>query len=150
MKASDVFPPATLRAADIAGRDPIVTIDKVTVWDFDGERKPLIHFRAAREKATKQAKDRAVSRQVSQHVAARDGRKCRACAKAVDMTSPDLLKRGHLHHIRYRSRGGQDDPANLVTLCAICHADVHAHRLTVTGNAESSLTFAREEKVWHG
>lgn len=51
MRASDVFPPATLRAADIAGRMPILTIDKVTVWDFDGERKPLIHFRAPCAKA---------------------------------------------------------------------------------------------------
>jgi hypothetical protein len=45
VKASNVFPSATLRAADIEGHEPIVTIDKVTMQDFNGERKPLITFR---------------------------------------------------------------------------------------------------------
>ena len=45
MKANDVFPSATLRAADIEGHEPIVIIDRVTIQEFDGEKKPLIHFR---------------------------------------------------------------------------------------------------------
>lgn len=32
----------------------------------------------------------------------------------------------HTHHIRPQGAGGSDDPANLATLCAGCHAKVHA------------------------
>lgn len=31
----------------------------------------------------------------------------------------------HVHHRLPRSMGGQDDPANLVTLCSACHAGLH-------------------------
>ena len=54
-----------------------------------------------------------------------------------------LLKRGHLHHIRFRSRGGETDPANLVTLCAGCHAEQHAGRFDVRGSARAGI------EVWH-
>ena len=33
-----------------------------------------------------------------------------------------------LHHKKFRSRGGSNDPINLVPLCLKCHADVHAYR----------------------
>jgi 5-methylcytosine-specific restriction endonuclease McrA len=33
----------------------------------------------------------------------------------------------HVHHVRPRSRGGGDEPANLVSLCGQHHAWVHAH-----------------------
>ena len=32
----------------------------------------------------------------------------------------------HVHHIRFRSRGGSNAPSNLITLCEMCHADLHA------------------------
>lgn len=31
----------------------------------------------------------------------------------------------HLHHIKFRSRGGEDEPGNLVTLCVECHGSAH-------------------------
>lgn len=31
----------------------------------------------------------------------------------------------HAHHIRFRSEGGPDTAANLVTLCETCHRRVH-------------------------
>jgi 5-methylcytosine-specific restriction endonuclease McrA len=30
-----------------------------------------------------------------------------------------------VHHIEFRSHGGSDSEANLITLCAPCHAAVH-------------------------
>ncbi len=33
------------------------------------------------------------------------------------------------HHMKFRSRGGSDDPVNLVSLCRNCHDKVHAHFL---------------------
>lgn len=35
------------------------------------------------------------------------------------------LPASHQHHIKPRSHGGTDDPANLVWLCAGCHSMVH-------------------------
>lgn len=37
---------------------------------------------------------------------------------------------GGVHHIVYRSRGGTDDPENLITLCTRCHTAVHDGILT--------------------
>jgi hypothetical protein len=42
------------------------------------------------------------------------GRKVKHCAKL------------HVHHIVFRSNGGSDVPANLLTLCEHCHNDLHA------------------------
>lgn len=31
----------------------------------------------------------------------------------------------HVHHIRSRGAGGNDEPANLIDLCPFCHDKVH-------------------------
>ena len=46
----------------------------------------------------------------------------------------------HAHHIRYRSRGGSDDPTNLVSLCAGHHLHgVHRGFVRVEGRAPDRL-----------
>jgi hypothetical protein len=46
----------------------------------------------------------------------------------------------HLHHIVYRSRGGSDDPRNLVGLCRVHHLHgIHLGYLEVTGAAGERL-----------
>lgn len=55
---------------------------------------------------------RAVRRQVLD----RDGHRCVECE-----TSENL----HVHHYIPRNLGGSDEPANLITLCASCHAARH-------------------------
>jgi hypothetical protein len=48
----------------------------------------------------------------------------------------------HAHHIRFRSAGGGDEPANLTTLCAAHHhRGVHAGRIRVAGRAPDVLWF---------
>lgn len=53
----------------------------------------------------------------------RDAERCRMCGR------PDTLQ---VHHIAYRSEGGSDDLANLITLCALHHNEgldsVHADK----------------------
>lgn len=44
MKASDVFPSNYLRAADLNGAEPTVTIDRVVVETFGDESKPVVFF----------------------------------------------------------------------------------------------------------
>jgi hypothetical protein len=66
----------------------------------------------------------------------RDGYRC-AC--------PDCTSRANLqaHHLRHRSQGGGDDPANLVTLCAYHHQrSIHeTGTLEVRGSAPLGLRF---------
>lgn len=81
-------------------------------------------------------------------VARRDRFQCRACHGPADPNAMDMLKRGHRHHVRFRSAGGRDESTNLAMLCARCHADVHAHRLTITGNADSTLVCSRNGRTW--
>jgi RNA-directed DNA polymerase len=50
--------------------------------------------------------------ELRQQVLERDGYCCRECGNAEDLD---------VHHIQARHNGGQDEPANLVTLCRVCH-----------------------------
>lgn len=49
----------------------------------------------------------------------RDEHKCRWCGKTDDL---------NIHHVRYRSEGGPDNPKNLITLCFGCHKQVHTNK----------------------
>jgi HNH endonuclease len=69
---------------------------------------------------------------VQKKVLERDGGFCRvpACSRAA----------AHVHHIVYRSAGGSDDPANLVSLCAAHHLHgVHKGSIRVWGEAPDRL-----------
>ena len=80
----------------------------------------------------------------------RDKRICRACGTRSDPDAMGLTKRGHRHHIVYRSAGGKDESSNLVTLCAKCHNAEHRHRLEIRGNADEKLEFwRRSEDGWY-
>jgi len=47
------------------------------------------------------------------------------------------------HHIVFRSRGGGEEPSNLVSLCGRCHLSlVHGGHLTVTGLAPHALDWS--------
>lgn len=48
----------------------------------------------------------------------RDGGRCRFCG----------LPATEVHHILYRSGGGSDEDANLISLCGHCHREAHAGR----------------------
>ncbi|MBI3925724.1 MAG: HNH endonuclease, partial [Armatimonadetes bacterium] len=45
------------------------------------------------------------------------------------------------HHIHFYSEGGRTVPANLLTLCSRCHANVHRGSLKIEGTAPDNLTF---------
>mgnify|MGYP003624775335 CR=1 FL=1 len=79
-------------------------------------------------------------RKVCREVDIRDDGKCRACSRRTTVAFPPThpLSR-HRHHIVFRSQRGPDTTANVLTLCAICHADVHAHWLEIIGNANGEL-----------
>jgi hypothetical protein len=43
-----------------------------------------------------------------------------------------------VHHIHFRSAGGDDDPSNQVTLCAFHHKALHDGRIRIRGKVEST------------
>lgn len=59
---------------------------------------------------------------VKRFVLGRDDWKCRNCGRG-DMLDP--------HHVIYRSAGGSNHPNNLLTLCRVCHNDIHDGRLRI-------------------
>ena len=44
MKSTDIFPSKYLRAADLDGREPVVTIARVDMETLGDERKPVVYF----------------------------------------------------------------------------------------------------------
>jgi 5-methylcytosine-specific restriction endonuclease McrA len=57
---------------------------------------------------------------VRQFVYERDNRRCRWCGRS------NLAL--HIHHVTYRSQGGQHDPDNLILLCYLDHQLVHSDK----------------------
>lgn len=51
-------------------------------------------------------------------------------------------KRLGVHHIKFRSNGGTDNPNNLITLCEKCHKKVHAGKLELNVKKHKELKSA--------
>jgi len=91
--------------------------------------KPRILGRLDRARAK-----RTTWRDVCMAVKVRDGYRCRACrTRYAD----------HVHHLVYRSHGGQDAATNCVALCTTCHQLVHAKVLQVAFDAERPAATVR-------
>ena len=100
--------------------------------------------RVESRKARRAAQD-ALWRDVCRAVDQRDKGRCRCCGRRCDPDAVDMLRRGHRHHLTYRSAGGEDSTANLVLICAMCHEDEHRHRLRIEGDADIGLVFYRRD-----
>lgn len=57
-------------------------------------------------------------RELIDFVLHRDNYQCRACGAGGENTV-------HVHHWKYKSRGGDDVASNLITLCFRCHDRIH-------------------------
>ena len=55
-------------------------------------------------------------RELHQQILRRDGWRCQLCGSMQNL---------EVHHLRFRSRCGDDSEENLITLCAECHVRVH-------------------------
>ena len=72
--------------------------------------------------------DEEVPEDVREQVLRRDKHRCCNCDNHLDV---------EVHHIRFRSEGGSNEPANLITLCMTCHASIHREFLKIVGDRES-------------
>ncbi len=107
-------------------------------WDSPSRVETRVDRQRARERHW---------REVCRVVDRRDGARCRACRRACDPFTPDLLHRAHRHHLRFLSLGGEDSTECVLLLCARCHDDVHRHRLRIEAQtpygADGALAFFR-------
>ena len=55
-------------------------------------------------------------RRLHRRVLERDGWRCQRCGVMANL---------EVHHQQYRSRSGNDDETNLITLCGDCHRAAH-------------------------
>jgi len=96
--------------------------------------QPAPKSRTARAKrATKRDKEKQWQR-TRQAVLVRDGYKCRVCKTKENVD---------VHHIRFRSLGGEDSTSNCAAICRVCHAEIHAYDMTLEGDANKKLTVWR-------
>lgn len=87
------------------------------------------------EKAKKIAADKKAERECYAQVDRRDSHCCRVCHARVGGIG--MLQAVHHHHIVYRSKGGDHDTANVVSLCVKCHHAIHNGELRITGDADA-------------
>lgn len=88
----------------------------------------------ARLRAANKRRADQVYKASSEAVIERDGGLCRVCGRPAS----------EVHHLRPRSLGVNHDPSNLVCLCAWCHRDVHAKKLVLSGDSNSSMQIERK------
>ena len=65
-------------------------------------------------------------RELRNQVLRRDGWRCQLCGASRNL---------HVHHLKSRSRLGDDAMKNLITLCATCHESLHRRTHPSTTNA---------------
>ena len=89
-------------------------------------------FPKSTRRPSKRHRDAARRRAVYAAVTARDGC-CRCCGRSSGL---------HRHHIVFRSQGGATTEQNVVLVCLVCHAAIHARRLRIVGtDANGPLRF---------
>lgn len=62
-----------------------------------------------------------LNKKIRELVLKRDSHICQRCFRS-DCQPIDP------HHMKFKSRGGSDDPINLITLGRLCHRSVHDHK----------------------
>ena len=84
-------------------------------------------------------KKRVISSVVRRKVLLRDHGRCRTpgCSHTRYL---------QIHHIRPASAGGSSDPSNLITLCGLCHSNIHKGKLKIRGENPSIKFFHKDTK----
>jgi 5-methylcytosine-specific restriction endonuclease McrA len=67
-------------------------------------------------KRRRQKLDREMYDRLRREVLRRDDWRCQWCGNRSNL---------EVHHTDFRSHGGDDSEQNLITLCTVCHSEVH-------------------------
>lgn len=73
----------------------------------------------------------------------RDKGCCRVCDVPVALDDERVAKRMQMHHVVYRSAGGQDVIENVCSTCWACHKAEHAHEIRISGDPMTTLIVKR-------
>ncbi len=80
-------------------------------------------------------------------VRGRDGHQCQCCHIPVFVDAANPAQRAQVHHIKFRSQGGPDKHQNLITVCAGCHAKIHARVIEVRGEKATNVRFIDRSRL---
>lgn len=69
--------------------------------------------------------DRQINDAVKREVLRRDGYKCTECNWSHDEWNRSDPRHLELHHVMPHVKGGKNTKENLITLCTVCHDDIH-------------------------
>jgi len=69
--------------------------------------------------------DRQIKDAVKREVLRRDGYKCTKCNWSHEEWNRSDPRHLELHHVKPHAEGGENTEDNLITLCTVCHDDVH-------------------------
>jgi hypothetical protein len=72
--------------------------------------------------------DRHIPDAVKRKVLRRDGYRCQKCGWTHEEWNRSDPRHLELHHVKPHAKGGENTEENLVTLCTICHDDIHRNR----------------------
>lgn len=71
------------------------------------------------------AHDRSIPDPVRRAVLVRDGYACRKCGWSHGRWNPSDPRHLELHHCEHHAAGGANTEENLITVCTVCHDDIH-------------------------
>ncbi len=69
--------------------------------------------------------DRKIPDAVRSAVLRRDGYKCTLCSGSHSEWNPSDPRHLELHHKKDHVRGGENTEGNLLTVCTVCHDEIH-------------------------
>jgi len=71
------------------------------------------------------AHDRNIHDRVRRGVLVRDKYTCTECGWTHEMWNPSDPRHLELHHVKHHAKGGRNIKENLITVCSVCHDDIH-------------------------
>ncbi len=69
--------------------------------------------------------DRHIPDPVKREVLRRDGYKCTVCKWSHDEWNRSDPRHLELHHKKHHAKGGDNTKSNLITVCTVCHDEIH-------------------------
>ena len=72
--------------------------------------------------------DRQIKDIIKSDVLRRDEYKCTKCNWSHEEWNRSDPRHLELHHVKPHAEGGENTKDNLITLCTVCHDDVHRNR----------------------
>ena len=85
---------------------------EVGVYLFEADRQSPEH-------------DRKIKDTIKGKILKRDQYKCQNCGWSHDQWNRSDPRHLELHHVKHHADGGENTEENLITLCTVCHDDVH-------------------------